>query len=342
VIDVYACEVHFAEHVGALLLALPEEWRGNAIAATEEAKRGYGLLGIQPSGPMVIRDRPVVTASIGDLRAVRKQGRRFAAIMEHGAGQSYGAFSTAGHHGSYAGGPRREADLFLHPGPHPAARDRTRYPEARVEIIGSPYLETLPAHEPQGEPVIAISTHFDLGVLPETRSAFSWIRKDFADLATRYKVLGHGHPRKIDELRSWYRKHDIEVVRDFREVARRADVFVADNTSALFAFASTGRPTVVINPPFYRRGEDFGLRFWDAVGGPDGRGPARIGIRVDQIGGLADAVALALEDRPEDRAARERAIDLVYAYRSGASQRAASVVLDWAASLSPIRQEAVA
>jgi len=41
-------------------------------------------------------------------------------------------------------------------------------------------------------------------------------------------------------------------------------------------------------------------------------------------------VAEALRDSAKQRAAREKALDLVYAYRTGAAERAAAVLMDWA------------
>ena len=79
---------------------------------------------------------------------------------------------------------------------------------------------------------------------------------------------------------------------------------------------------VVLNSPRYRRNIDHGLRFWEASG---------VGINVAVTDDLEDAVRLALTDPPEQRAAREAALDLVYAYRTGGAARAAAALVDWAA-----------
>src|SRR5665811_2357651 len=85
---------------------------------------------------------PTLVAATGDMSLALRAGRPVA-IMEHGSGQSYGGDRNARLHSSYAGGLHRAAGLFLHPGPHPAARDRHAYPDARVEIVGSPILDSL-------------------------------------------------------------------------------------------------------------------------------------------------------------------------------------------------------
>jgi CDP-glycerol glycerophosphotransferase (TagB/SpsB family) len=145
-------------------------------------------------------------------------------------------------------------------------------------------------------------------------------------LAARYTVIGHGHPRAMADLAPWYRRAGIEVVADFADVCRRADLLAFDNSSVGFEFASTGRPVVLLDPYHYRRGVHHGLRFWDAVPG----------LVCQDRAGVPDAVSLttvverALEDPPEAREAREHALELVYAHRSGAAERAANVLLDWA------------
>ena len=122
------------------------------------------------------------------------------------------------------------------------------------------------------------------------------------------------------QLADRYRDAGIEPVRDFAEVCRRADVLVFDNTSVGFAFAATGRPVVVMNTPYYDRRVNHGLRFWEA---------SEVGINCDDSANLAACIDEALADPPERRANREAALDLVYAFRTGAAKRAAGVLLDW-------------
>lgn len=319
-VDLLASETHFVDHLVPVYLALPPELRGKVRGRGTPTLKRFAELGLKAFMGTLGGPDPVLVASFGDLKRAKNHNRQHVILMEHGAGQSYGGTTSSDGHGSYAGGKHRNASMFLHPGPHPAARDRLVHPETPIEIIGSPFLDLLPAHEQAPEPVIAVSTHFDAVIAPEATSGFSSFSKQIARLSKVYKVLGHGHPRIVDRLAAWYAKVGIEVVKDFREVARRADVFVADNTSAMFAFAATGRQVVVLNPPQYRRNVHHGLRFWEA---------STVGVNVSIDDDLVDAVARALECRPEDVEARERALDLVYGYRSGAAARAAGVLTSW-------------
>src|SRR5690606_19702269 len=107
-------------------------------------------------------------------------------------------------------------------------------------------IERLPAREPHptddGRPVIAISFHWNCAVSFETRPAWRHYRRALPHLARRFRILGHGHPRMLSRLRSSYERLGIEVVPDFDEVCRRADLYVCDGVSTLYEFASTGRP----------------------------------------------------------------------------------------------------
>lgn len=308
-IDFLASQPHYREHLSAVRAALPAEARGEFLPPSLE-------------GP----DNPVLVASYGDLKRAASRRSRVA-LMEHGAGQSYGGRHTA-QHGSYAGGRNRDAaSLFLHPGPHPANRDRTAYPAARVEVVGSPHLDTLPRKTAKGR-VVAFSFHFNGPLCAETKNAYAAFFPALASLATKYELLGHAHPmlwgkgRPGHTIADRYRAHGIEPVESFREVCERADVYICDNSSTLFAFAATGRPVVVLNPPWYDRRVNHGLRFWEA---------ASVGVNCDDPADLGDCIERAFEDAPEQQEDREEALQLVYAYREGAARRAADVLMDWAA-----------
>lgn len=320
-IDVLASAPHYADHLAAVFGALPAESRGAFVAMNARVAHRVRALGFEPGAGQ--GERPVLVASHGDLRRAASMRRTRIAIMEHGAGQSYGGRLAASVHGSYAGGRNREAaSLFLHPGPHPAARDRAAYPDARVEVVGSPHLDTLPRREGTPGRVVAFSFHFSSSLAPEMRNALRWAWPEIIKLHKRYTFLGHAHPRLFDTVKRTYRGAGVEPVAEFSEVCRRADVYICDNSSTLFAFAATGRPVVVLNPPWYDRRVSHGLRFWDA---------ANVGVNCNDPADLARCIDEALRDTPEQRQKREAALDLVYAYRSGAGKRAADILTEWAA-----------
>lgn len=321
-IDVLASAPHYADHVAAVFGALPDDVRGSFMTSTPAVAQRALALGHSTTPPSD-EDRPTLVASYGDLKRAHRLGRRRLALMEHGAGQSYGGRPRAARHGSYAGGNGRDvASLFLHPGPHPAARDRAAYPTARVEVVGAPILDALPAREGEPGRVVAFSFHFNGGVAPETKNAYAWAWRAILGLRGRFELIGHAHPLLFAGVAKRYALAGIEAVPDFDEVCRRADLYVCDNSSSLFAFAATGRPVVVLNPPWYDRRVQHGLRFWEA---------ATVGVQCDDVADLPSCIEEAFLDSPEQQAAREAALDLVYAYRSGAAERAADALMEWAA-----------
>ncbi|MEO8247202.1 MAG: hypothetical protein ABI622_08820, partial [Chloroflexota bacterium] len=191
-IDVLASAPHYADHLAAVFGALPGDTRGSFMTTDTKTAERVRSLGYVPSEPRG-SDRPVLAAAYGDMKRASNLGRSQIALMEHGAGQSYGGRGVQ--HGSYAGGAHRDAaSLFLHPGPHPAARDQRAYPRARVEVVGSPHLDTLPRREGPPGRVVAFTFHFNGPLCPETRTAYPDFFPFIAGLAGQYELLGHGHP----------------------------------------------------------------------------------------------------------------------------------------------------
>lgn len=330
-IDILAGEVQFVHHLAPLAHALGDRlgdfiiWKSphssQPIETVCEAVTSFGIRPVVDPRPT---GRPVLVASYGDHRHARLV-RRPIARLEHGIGQSF----RDSVHPSYAGGDdAQDVGLFLTPNEHSAARWRAVYPDARVQVVGSPKLDTLPHRVPGKGPVVAVSFHWGRPGRrghPENESRGSWHEYvgTILELARKFDVLGTGHPKAIERMARMYAFRGIPVVRDFHEVLRRADLLVCDTNSALYEFASTGRPVVVVNGKHFRREVEHGLRFWEA---------ATVGVQCDRPSDLASAVAKALDDGPEQRAAREAALDVVYAYRSGAAARAAVALTDWADS----------
>jgi hypothetical protein len=334
----------FAEHLAPVWLALPEEARGPFIVWDDRTQCAAERMGVtvtrrhKRSDQRYVLERmdgqPVVVAGSHDMLKANSVGGHIA-LLTHGIGQSYGGRrdEAARHIGSPGGNTRDMVSLFLHPGTHPAVRDKVRYPKARVEVVGSPMLERLHRKPRDGrEPVVAITTHWDWALCPETHSALTcphyggWygIHDAITELAKRYHVLGHGHPRLFthpegDIITPMWEGMGIEVVESFDEVCRRADVLVADNTSVIYEFAATDRPVVLLDPPWYDLDVPHGLRF-----GEPGR---LVGPHVSDPRTLTDKVAEALTARRWRE--QEEALDMVFGHRDHAAERAAVTLLDW-------------
>lgn len=314
-IEFSARERHFVDHLAPVWREIPEELRGAFYVG--EGVTGHALeLGIEAVEGYPRRSKtggPVVCSSWGDLRVCQRTGRQ-TVLMEHGAGQTY-----SNRHTSYAGGKGRDrVALLVCPNEHAASRNRRRYPYLDIAVIGSPRVDELRALGgplPGARPAVAISFHWRCEVVPETYSALDHYAAGFEDLRAELdfagvELLGHAHPRILDELRPIYEAAGIEVVEDFADVVRRAHVYAVDNSSTLFEFAALDRPVVVLNAPHFRRTVEHGLRFWR---------DASIGLNVDGPSELAGALLDALDDPPELARLRSEALERIYPVRDGTS-----------------------
>jgi hypothetical protein len=338
--DFLAFEPQFLDHLAPVWHATSARAAGRFIVENRLLDRAWAL-GIPAEGIDATATRADVArpkahpgdgpiafvSSIGDTLVGRRLGYRRFVFMEHGAGQAYTDHVSLDRHPSYAGGRDREDNVaFLVPNQYSANLWRTSYPNARVEIIGCPKLDSLAPRRIDpiaASPVVAISFHWPAFLCPEAGTAFGYYRDVLPALAKAYSTIGHAHPKADwgQRMAVHYREAGIPFVADFDDVCRSADVYICDNSSTLFEFAATGRPVVVLNSPEYRRNVNHGLRFWDA---------ANVGVNVERASDLISAVALALNDPPDVAKAREDALGIVYAYRHGAAERAARVIEDYA------------
>lgn len=311
-IDFFASHTAYAQHLLPVFFATPPEHRGYfyAVLAGETAVRDEVGRKLRRGAP--INAGPVVVvASYQDYRQALSAGRQVV-LLNHGAGQSYEG--KLRRHPSYSGGTGRgKVALFLEPGPY--AGELTRAQGGNVAEIGVPKLDVIHTFPAEPEDAIAVSFHWHLPQLPETDWAWPEFKEIIAKLAQQRKVLGHAHPRAWARLQPWYESVGIEPVKSFDEVLQRARIYVADNTSTLYEFASTGRPVVVLNSKHYRRDVHHGLRFWDLIPG----------IQVDEPAELIAAIG---EAEAGDYDFRDT-IEKVYRYCDGqAAKRAVQAVLE--------------
>lgn len=318
-VDLFATEAHFLDHLAPIWAELPAWARGRVLVwgRVEDHARARGLTPtvVDPDGPWPAPvHRPTLVAAIGDYRRAAGRPR---ILSEHGAGQTYSSRQP-----SYAGGiGRDDALLFLVPNHHARRRNEARYPRIPNAVIGSPRVDQLAAIDPPaGVLTAAVSFHWRCQVCPETDTALDHFaavlataRRDLALAGIR--LVGHAHPRIMDEARAVYDEAGMEVLDAFEDVVARAHLYAVDNSSTLYEFAALDRPVVVLNAPGYRRGVRHGLRFWDA---------ADVGPQVDHPEQLVPAIQAALGDPPELRRSRERALAHVYPVRDGTSARRAA------------------
>ena len=175
-------------------------------------------------------------------------------------------------------------------------------------------------HEPR---VVCISFHWDGSrIQPEAGNAFGHFRQMLPILASwkGFKLIGHGHPRAIEQFAREYQMLGIEVVRDFDEVMERADVYVCDNSSTIYEFCVTGKPVVLMNAPGYRRNVHWGIRFWDYTD---------VGPMVDEPGELLSAISSQLSEDGAYAELRMRAVQELFPYLGCSAKRAAEAIREW-------------
>ena len=324
-IDFFAREPHFLDHLAPTWHALPKDQQGTFYVEKANLDRAKNL-GIEDprqykeareiEGP----DYPLtVTASYWDMKNARNWGR-LTVITEHGAGQSYLGVQS----GSYLRAKDRAGVVgILVPGEYQAAVSESVHPAIPTYPVGVPKLDELHRNKKlpkKAKGVVAFSTHWDCKVCPETRSSLRHYRRALPLLDKKFSFLGHAHPRFAGVMEAVYLKHGIEYVPDFSEVIERAEVFICDNSSTIFEWASLDRPVVILNAPWYRREVEHGLLFWEF---------RDIGVQVDQPRDLPGAIKKALSDPPEIAERRREIVEQVYGPCDGkAAQRAAQALQD--------------
>jgi hypothetical protein len=170
---------------------------------------------------------------------------------------------------------------------------------------------------------LAVTFHWDLRTIPETRSAWPFYANHLHQFAAwaqahDHDLIGHWHPRLGNTLKALWQQAGVEVVADSIEVLARATLLAADNTSLMYEAASLDIPVLALELPAWRRNITHGLRFWDRVPGNSCPGPVA----------LAHCLTETLDDRPLYREMRRLAATTVYAYSDGkASERAADAVM---------------
>ncbi len=330
-LDFAASQSHYLAHLRPVWDALEPDERGRFFIPRGTA----AFEGATVGRPRARDEGPICVAGPTDLA---RCGRRPVVLVEHGAGQAY---SEA--HVSYSGGPGRDAVvLFLCPNEVVAERNRAAYPDAAVEVVGSPRVEALGAGGEMEHPFrppfpsssigetsrrrlptapsplrIVLSHHWDCRLWPESRWALPHFVSAYPELVERFDVVGHGHPRFASWWRHFWPGLGVRYESDFERAIAGAEVFVSDNSSALYEAAALGIPVVVMSAPWYRREVDLFPRFWRY---------ANVGVQVSQANDLRAAIEEAAADRPEQAQARHGAVHAVWGEIPGSAKRAAEAI----------------
>lgn len=324
VIDRYASLQHYADHTDPVWLALPEDARGASWAPSRSIR---GAECWNPAAAAQRGAQALLVASWPDAVSAAGRGRALV-YLEHGAGQSYDGDPAMAGAAGWSGARARGLEgvrLFLCPNETVAQRWRDLHQVPAV-AIGCPKLDPWHAGaRPRPErPAVAITFHWDCPLGPETRSAWSWWDRALPELVQWCRrrgvdVLGHGHPRLWSRIARRWASLGVEPVPELADVFDRATVLVADNTSAMYEFASLDRPVVALNVPWYRRDVEHGLRFWSHVPGE----------QVNHRGLLVPAVEAALDDPGATSGLRAAATGAAYAACDGqAAARAAAAIME--------------
>lgn len=346
-IDFFARQSHYIDHIAPIYFALDESVRGSfyvpALMHDYAASKGLDAIGLRPPGVnnkldvAPPGDGPLVTCAYGDLQvAVRKNPKRPQIFMQHGIGLTFA-------HNGYAGGAgmQREVSLFLDPNEHTRALVMKTFPHKAGFVIGTPKLDKFftmlrlrsaqapdtKAHD--GKPVVCISFHWDgSAIAPEAGNAFVHYKDILPELARNenFTLIAHGHPRNLGALGHYYQQCGIEIVWDFEEVMKRADLYVNDCSSTLYEFCVTGKPVVILNAPQFRRGVHTGIRFWKY---------SDVGPQVNEPEELCNAIVEMLAEPGKRKDERERAVADLYPYLGRSAERAAEVIQEFALSKGP-------
>lgn len=154
-------------------------------------------------------------------------------------------------HGTGLQGHRRrhldemdKATAILVPNDFTQLRLRDEGYAGKIHIAGTPKMDDLVTIHPPGDGTVAVSFHW-------TGGGRNWFRyeEQLRELAKKYRVLGHGHPRIWTKMINRWISIGIEPVMDFKEIVSRADVYLCDHSSTLFEWAALDRPVGILDRP---------------------------------------------------------------------------------------------
>lgn len=332
-LDFFTRQKYIVDTLAPIWKKFPEAMRGRFYLGPQAFEYAAQVLGddglVLFEGASPEGDYPILTAAYGDMAKIARAGERKIVLMQHGIGHTFGTPAYAN------GGGRNDAvDLWLAPNGVVASKILD-VRQARIEIVGSPKTDqfvhfrgwadhgVLQELSNGKETVIGFSCHWGARTMkpPELASAWEIYHPFLADLARRYKVLGHSHPITAAERKPIFERAGVEYVERWQDVVERADIYINDISSTLYEFLLTGKPVIVLNAPWYRRNVEHGIRFWEA---------SDVGINVNYPDELIPAVERTIREygtiHDEQRI---RAINRLFPFAGSATDRAINVLVQF-------------
>lgn len=333
-IDALAAGPQMVDHMAPIWNALPKKRRGIFYVRPgllRHAKRaGIKEAHHRVGSKLRMGDPPVLVANPASLREVNHAGRK-AILMTHCSGETLGNgkhiepsyLRAPGSEGAIRGRECENVLLFLAPGRHIANVFTSAWPDIPVVQIGCPKMDPWHRKTPERNdpPTVCISFTWDWMPRKEIRGAWQHFKDVIPALADGpWRLIGNAHPRMKSHLQKPYKEMGVGTQWRFSRILEDADVYVTDRSSTLFEFASTGKPVVLLNAPWYQDVDQNSLRFWKA---------AHVGLHCNDPADLSEVIAQALKDPPAVREQREDAVAMVYTIHDGtAAETAVNAIID--------------
>ena len=323
------------DHIVPIWRELPANLRGNFYVSDKEYKnvlKKYPDVNFQIFEKHIWAFRrekgPVITSMLSGVIREIVTAKRKTILVEHGCGDTFGIDSIKNPLSLSRKNDNLDILMYLAPGHHPAKVFKKLRPEVPVKLIGCPKMDAWHIRPPKPRsdpPVVVISFTWDWqdqewGEWAKTvRGTWSYYKDFLPQLKNQnWKIYGNLHPKMWSKAAVVFKDLGIPLI-SFEEALEIGDLYICDQSSTIFEFASTGRPVVLLNAPWYQKDIQQGLRFWKA---------ANIGMQVNEPDKLISTIEMALEDPEIIRKRRERIINYIYPVRDGtASKKAAAAIV---------------
>lgn len=117
-------------------------------------------------------------------------------------------------------------------------------------------------------PIVCLSSHWNQRGNVYTSSYFDhYFNKIRTAVCKRlgWELVLHGHPRNSGKLKYRAYSENLRWIKDFKEVVETCDIYICDNSSSIFSFASSHKPVILLNPPNVTMDTtpSFNFRFWE-------------------------------------------------------------------------------